>query len=158
MIPPSQARISRDNRILNAVNLLKEGGISPFDMILDILDKFNPEYWSYRNKIYKEKSMKLFSILEKITGSTAGKQKLWVWMRPHALQLVQDIVDEEMDAVNKENKISGISAITPEYIESWSVSSSRAQAPVLTDILFNAAQTARAKDHNKRKRLDAVSP
>ncbi|KAF8811265.1 hypothetical protein BYT27DRAFT_7221623 [Phlegmacium glaucopus] len=124
-------------------------------MILEILDEYNPEYWSYRHELYKEKSSKLALILECITGSLAGKHKLWTWMCPHALQLVQEIVAEEMDVVNGANILPGIAAITPEYIESWSVESSREQAPVLMDILFSAAETARAKENNKKKRPNA---
>ena len=44
--------------------MLKDGGLSPFDMVLEILDEFNPEYWSYRHELYKEKNSKLASILE----------------------------------------------------------------------------------------------
>jgi hypothetical protein len=148
--------MSRVDRISAALAVLKEGGLSPFDMVLEILDEYNPEYWSYRHELYKEKSSKLALILERIAGSVPGKHKLWTWMRPHSLQLVQQIVEEEMDVVNKFNILPGISAITPEYIEAWSVESSREQAPVLTDILFSAAESVRAKENNKKKRPDAV--
>ena len=73
-------------------------------MVLEILDEYNPEYWSYRHELYKEKNAKLASILECITGSLAGKHKIWTWMCPYALQLVQEIVAEEMEIEQKRDK------------------------------------------------------
>ena len=73
IVKPPPARISRADRISTALAALKEGGLGPFDMVLEILDEYNPEYWSYRNELYKEKSSKLASILERITTNIAWK-------------------------------------------------------------------------------------
>ncbi|KAF8272425.1 hypothetical protein EI94DRAFT_1566159 [Lactarius quietus] len=86
----------------------------------------------------------------------AGKQKLWSWVRPHALEIVCEVIGEEMDTITKGEILPGISAITPDFIKSWTVANVGEQAPFLTAVLLHAAQTSRAKENNKKKQPESM--
>ncbi|KAF8266824.1 hypothetical protein EI94DRAFT_1583489 [Lactarius quietus] len=86
----------------------------------------------------------------------AGKQKLWSWVRPHALEIVCEVIGEEMDTIPKGEILPGISAITPDFIKSWMVVNVGEQAPFLTAVLLHAAQTSRAKENNKKKQPESM--
>ncbi|KAF8263668.1 hypothetical protein EI94DRAFT_1772866 [Lactarius quietus] len=77
-------------------------------------------------------------------------------MRPHVLEMVCSVIDEEMDCVAKREILPGISAITLEFIKSWTVGTTRKQAPFLTEILLRAAHTPQAKENNKKKHPEAM--
>ncbi|KAH9011630.1 hypothetical protein EDB85DRAFT_2159783 [Lactarius pseudohatsudake] len=113
--------MSRAERIGKALGLLKDGRLSPFDLILEVLNDNNVEYAGYRNELYKVGNQKLAKILDSILTADSGKQKLWLWMQPHALEIVCEVVDKEMDSVTKGELLPGVSAITPDFIKSWTV-------------------------------------
>ncbi|KAJ3507600.1 hypothetical protein NLJ89_g6211 [Agrocybe chaxingu] len=48
--------------------------MSPFDLLIDILDESKPEYSAYRPKLYEENNKKLDMILDHIAGAEAGKR------------------------------------------------------------------------------------
>jgi hypothetical protein len=79
--------MSRAERFAKAIDILKGRRLSPFDLILEILDDNNSDYIEYQIELYKDKSSKLQRVLDSILASHSGKQKLWSWMRPHALNL-----------------------------------------------------------------------
>jgi len=146
----------RAERIKKAVSLLKEGWLSPFDLILEVLDERNPDYAGHHSELYKDKSSKLPRILDLILVANSGKQKLWSWMRPHALEIVCKVIDEEMASVAKGEILPGLSAITLEFIKSWMVADVHERAPFLTEVILRAAQTSLAKKKNKKKHPDAI--
>jgi len=47
------SRMSWTERIEKALGLLKDRRLSPFDLILEVLDDKNAEYTGYQNKLYK---------------------------------------------------------------------------------------------------------
>ena len=138
------------------LGLLKDGGLGPFDLILSVLDGNNPDYSWYWNELYKDKSSKLPSILDAILTTDAGKQKLWSWMRLHALEIVCGVIDEEMGSMTKAECLSGISAIKPEFIKSWTGATTCKQTPFLTEVLLGASQTSQAKENDKKRHPEAV--
>jgi len=73
---PSKAVKSRAQRFEDVLGILREGRLSPFDLIIELLDDSNLKYWAYRNKLYKEENKKLSKILELIILSAPGKEKL----------------------------------------------------------------------------------
>lgn len=148
--------MSREERIAKAIDILKGGRLSPFDLILEILDHSNSDYASYRIELYKDNSSKLFRILDSILAADSGKKKLWSWMRPHALELVCEDIDNEMNAVTKEELLSGLSDMTPDFIQNWDVADFCERAPFLYGVLLRAAQTRLAKERNKKKHPQAV--
>jgi hypothetical protein len=86
----------------------------------------------------------------------AGKWKLWSWLQPLALEFVCNVIDKEMDPVAKEDILSGLADISPDFIKSWMVTNASERAPILTEILFREVQTSLAKEQNKRKCPDSV--
>ena len=150
------AKMSRSERLAKAIGVLKDGWLSPFDLLLEVLDESNPEYAKYRIELYKEKSTKLSRILDHIVATESGKRKLWSWIQPHALGVVCQVIDDEMDSVTTEDILPGLSAIDPEFIKSWAVADVSEKAPFLTQVLCRAAQTSLAKEKNKKKHPDAV--
>ena len=130
-----KTRTSRGERIAKALNILKGGRLSPFDLILEILDNHNADYAGYRIELYKDKNSKLPRILDSILATEAGKQKLWSWMQPHALEMVCEAIDEEMDAVTMGDLLSSLAAITPDFIKSWTVVDVCEHAPFLTGVV-----------------------
>jgi len=66
------------------------------------------------------------------------------------------MVTEEMNAVQKAKLLPGIAAITPKFIQKWTISPHQEFVPCLWRILFAAVQTPAAKEKNKRKKLDMV--
>src|SRR6266702_5118367 len=155
-VGPHSSKMSQNERIEKALGLLKDGRLSPFDLVLEVLDDENAKYTGYRNELYKVGNQKLSKILDSILATDSGKQKLWSWMRPHALKIVCEVIDEEMDSVTKEELLPGISAITPDFIKSWAVADVCEQAPFLTEVLLRAVETSRAKENNKKKHPAAV--
>ena len=68
-------------------------------------------------------------------------------MEPHALDLACEKVNEEMDNVRSAaERLPGLEAIAPTFIENWSVFGHSERAPFLTRILLTAAETAAAKE------------
>jgi hypothetical protein len=150
------AGMSPSEKIARIIRLLKDERLSPFDLVLEVLKENNAEYSGYRNELYKDNNEKLATILNSILGADSGKKKLRSWMQPHALEIVCEAIDKEIDSVTKEEVLPGISAITPEFIKSWTVEDVCEQAPFLTKVLLRAAQTSRAKEKNKKKHPEAV--
>ena len=72
-------------------------------------------------------------------------------MLSYALEVICDKVSDEMDVVQEAEKLPGLDAITPEFIEAWRVSGHQEKAPCLFEILLAAAETASAKEENKKK-------
>ena len=73
-----------------------------------------------------------------------------------AVDLFCDVITQEMNNVQKADLLSGITAITPEFIKNWTISSHRELVPCLLRVLSTAAQTAVAKEKNKIKEPDMV--
>lgn len=153
---PRASRMSREDRITSAIATLKGRRLSPFDLIIEILDNDNAEYHGYRTELYKPGNSKLSKILDSILGTDSGKQKLRSWMQPHALEIVSEVIDEEMDAISQKDILPGVSAITPDFIKSWTVADVSERAPFLTAVLIRASQTSLAKEKNKIKHPEAV--
>jgi hypothetical protein len=109
---------------------------------------------------YNKDRMSTFSaqpILDVILANSTGKRKLRTWIRQSAaVDLVCDVITEEMNVVQKAERLPGVAAITPEFIKTWSVSTHRELIPCLSRILFAAAQTSIAEEKNKKKHPDMV--
>ena len=156
-ISSSQSRMSVSDRILDVLSLLRHHRLSPFDLVLEILAENKTQYSFYQNELYKEGNEKLSRLLDALSSSESGKRKLqtWIW-KSTALDLFCTMVTEEMNAVQKAELLPGIAAITPEFIQKWTIPPHQEFAPCLRRILFAAAQTPAAKEKNKRKKPDMV--
>jgi hypothetical protein len=142
--------MSLSERVQDTLTILRGRRLSPFDLILEILDDDKPEYSYHRTEFYKEGNEKLAKILDAILSSGPGKIKLRTWMqRPATFDIFRDVITQEMNNVQKAELLPGIAAITPEFINNWTILPPRELAPCLLHILSTAAQTAVAKEKNK---------
>jgi hypothetical protein len=156
-VSSSQGRMSLLERVQDTLALLRGSRLSPFDLVLEILHEDKPEYSYHRTEFYKEGNEKLFKILDAIISSGPGRSKLRTWMRrPVAVDLFGDVITQEMNNVQKAELLPGIAAITPEFIQNWTVSPHQELAPCLLRVLSTAAQTTDAKEKNKIKKPDIV--
>jgi hypothetical protein len=71
--PQLNPRLSKIDQVFE---LLRAGHLSPFDLVLKVLNERNAQYSSYRTEFYKNDSQKLFGILNVISTNGFGKQKL----------------------------------------------------------------------------------
>lgn len=151
--------MTHERRISEILTLLRGGRLSPFDLVLEVLDEYKPQYKAYQVEFYKESNQKLSIILDRIAGNPTGRIKLSTWIKgPGGLGVVCEIISDEMDDVQKaENLSGGLTSITPEFIKSWSISGHSDLAPTLTQILLSADETSLAHERNKIKTPDAVS-
>ena len=154
----SQTRLSLSERIQDVLALLRHHRLSPFDLVLEILDKNRPQYSCYRKEFYKEGNEKLSRFLNAVISIDSGKAKLQAWMRqPTAMDIFCDVIAEEMNGIQLAEQLPKISAVTtPDSIRNWTVNSHRDIAPCIYRILMTAAQTSVARDKNKKKIPDTV--
>src|SRR5271169_2160078 len=61
--PPPKTFKSRAQRFEDVLGILREGRLSPFDLMVELLDDSSLKYWAYRNELYKEENKKLSEIL-----------------------------------------------------------------------------------------------
>jgi hypothetical protein len=149
--------MSRSERVQDTLAILRGHRLSPFDLVLEILDKEKPEYSCHRTELYKEGNEKLTKILNAILSSGPGRSKLRNWIRrPVTVDLFCDVITQEMNNVQKAELLPGIAAITPEFIKNWTVFPHQELAPCLLRVLSTAAQTTTAKEKNKIKEPDMV--
>ena len=149
--------MSLSERIQDTLALLRGCRLSPFDLVLEILNEDKPEFSGHRKEFYKEGNEKLSKILDAIVSNGPGRSKLRTWMRkPVAVDLFSEVITQEMNNVQKTELLPGIAAITPEFIKNWTISPHRELAPCLLRVLSTAAQTADAKEKNKIKKPDMV--
>ena len=114
--PEPNPQISRIDQIFE---LLRAGHLSPFDLVLKVLDDRNARYSSYRAEFYRKDSQKLFTILDAISINGLGRKKLRRWMQQsQGLGIFCDIINDEMNTVKGVEKLPGLAAITPEFIKS----------------------------------------
>jgi len=152
-------RLSSSERIQRALEILRVGRISLLDFMIKVFDPNEPEYASYRDRIYTlpkgTSSGKLAKFLDVIHEDKRGRQQLSDWMEPYAIDLVTKKVYDEMDVVKIALR-GTIDTITPEFLKNWDFISSMDNiadqcCPTLYRILQVASQTEYARENNKIK-------
>ncbi|KAF8267780.1 hypothetical protein EI94DRAFT_1700716 [Lactarius quietus] len=123
-------------RIERAISVLKDRWLSPFDLVLEVLDESNAEYSGYCTSLYKENNTKLSRILDHIAVTDSGERKLRSFMGPRTLDIVCKTIEDEMDTIAKGESLPGLSTISPNFIKSW----------MIAYVLRRAAQTSLAKE------------
>ncbi|KAJ7199758.1 hypothetical protein GGX14DRAFT_572475 [Mycena pura] len=139
------------DKIHSIIQHLRSLQISPFQLILQVL---NPDDWQYeyhRSHLYREGSTRLSELVDAMMHDEHGKTKLLDCMRPHLLDFACKTVAEEMENRREVSIVSGIGVVTPEFIDAWNIEEEVDTTPFLTRILETAAQTKHAAAHNKIK-------
>ncbi|KAJ7870114.1 hypothetical protein B0H14DRAFT_2571529 [Mycena olivaceomarginata] len=109
-------------------------------------------YDRYRGNLYRDKSTKLSTLIETIMSDRNGKQKLLQCMQPHLVEFACEPVADEMETRRK-NPSSPELKLSHQLSWRRGISMKKSTtAPFLPQILETAAQTERAKAHNKKKK------
>lgn len=138
--PDRKIRVPRSQHIEEVLQTLRDNWLSPFDLILDILNDSNPNYSQYRNELYKKENKKLGQIFDHICANAAGQVKFNELILPRAVELVCTTISDEMEIVKDMERLPGLSEITPEFIVGWNVSGHQEAAPALSRLLVAAAE------------------
>jgi hypothetical protein len=72
---------SLSERVQGSLALPRGCRLSPFDLVLEIIDEDKPDHSYHRTEFYKEGNEKLSKILDAIASSGPGRSKLRTWMR-----------------------------------------------------------------------------
>ncbi|KAJ3512134.1 hypothetical protein NMY22_g15422 [Coprinellus aureogranulatus] len=147
-----------DRRISEILRELRDDyRTGPVGLVSRVFDENNPTFSRHRTEYFKDSSNSISSLLDTLTGSKEGRQKLRQWLEsPKGTAVVHDIVSDEMDAVTRAEKLGGLHDITPDFIKTWDVEGHEHRAPFMVSILTVAAQTERAKKENTLKLPHAV--
>ena len=130
------SRLSPNERIQRAIDILQEGRLSLLTALIKVLD---PSFSAYHGGFYactKDRPTgKLANLLDKIWSNSQGRSQILAWMELQMLSLVMQRVSDEMDGVK--NSLQGkISSITRNALINWdmtSITEAIAQhAPLLT--------------------------
>jgi len=158
------SRLSQNERIQEAIGILKHGRLSFLTALIKILDPSEESFSAYRAQLYAstkdQPTGKLAKLLDRIWDDPRGRSQLVSWMDPHATNQVTRRVSSEMDDIK--GALQGrISSITPDALINWDMASTITEtiakhAPVLTEILHAAAQTKRANRENTTKDCSTV--
>ncbi|KAF9477864.1 hypothetical protein BDN70DRAFT_994615 [Pholiota conissans] len=93
------AKSIHEQQVAEILSLLRIARLSPFDLILEVLDKQQPQYSDYRTEFYKEDNQKLLAVLDKVASSSSGKEKISAWIKGSGFGLVSDTIEEDIGIV-----------------------------------------------------------
>ena len=145
-------------KVYGLLPVFKETKLSPFDVILAILDEDNYQFKDYRKELYKASSSKLEKILSLVSATENGREKLSEWIRGEAgTSCIGDAIAQEMDAVRDTYTLSGLADVSPQYIRNHEDDVFVNEAPFTMKILRYATQTKRQEAQNVKKTPDDVS-
>ncbi|KAJ7914147.1 hypothetical protein B0H13DRAFT_2270878 [Mycena leptocephala] len=88
-------------KIHNYLAVLRTDRISPLDLLIQ-----------------------LSKLLETIIADPQGRTKLLDCMRPHVVEFAREIVAEEMEVRWQKSILSGIAAVSPDFVQNWNLEES----------------------------------
>jgi hypothetical protein len=145
-------------KVSEALSWLSGAGVSPFELLLHLLDEGNDMYRPYRAELFKETNKRLFAILDLISGSKDGRKKLQEWLKsPAGTAVVGKAIHDEMDGLREEHHLKGVADISPEYIMDQQPATFADNAPFMISLLRAAAQSERQAAINTKKSPERVS-
>lgn len=160
---PSE-RLSPDERIQRALEILRAGRISVLDFMIKIFNPYEPAYAAHCDRLYTlpraQTTGKLAKLLDHIYDDKRGQEQITQWMESHAVELVTKKVYQEMDTVKVALR-QPIHSVTPELLRNWDLNSVmdgivRGGSSTLHRILLAASQTQTAEENNKFKTSHTV--
>ncbi|KAF6759188.1 hypothetical protein DFP72DRAFT_1064151 [Ephemerocybe angulata] len=145
-------------KVSNILPMIAKADISPFDLIITLLDESLPQYKPYRTHLYeRNENDKLSTIFTMISQSPSGKLKLGDWLRsPAGVKVIGNTIGREMDELQPAYTLKGLKDITPEYIQDREEDNFDEDAPFMMSLLRAAAQTERQAKENKKKSPDRL--
>ncbi|KAF6740873.1 hypothetical protein DFP72DRAFT_1086565 [Ephemerocybe angulata] len=152
-----RTRADRRSLAQKVSDVLRNCGISPFDILTTIVDETLPQFESYRRPFYTNDNDKLSTFLTTISESRRGKNKLEAWLTgATGVKVIGDAIGREMDELQPAYTLQGLKDITPEYILDREADDFERDAPFTMALLRAAAQTKRQAVKNKKKSPDRM--
>ena len=118
----------------------------------------DPAYKTYHDGFYRGSG--LDHLLNTVEANKRGYKRLREWMRHRAISMVLDIVDNEMDELKDEFRMS-VEQVTPAFLLNFDlkkqvVSVLNEKSPVLRSILLRASRSNRGISQNDIKDAETV--
>ncbi|KAJ8469601.1 hypothetical protein ONZ45_g16837 [Pleurotus djamor] len=97
------SRLSMEDRLDLAYETLRDGRLDPLDLMIAVLDRDNPRFSSCRRAMYQfdVNKTKIVKILDAVFHDREGSDVVRAWMKPHAINMVRDVVGKEMGDAQK---------------------------------------------------------
>jgi hypothetical protein len=93
--------------------------MSAVDLLLQVLDG-GDEFEGYQQSLLSSNSVVLVFLLNKLVDSERFSSVMHEWMKPHALNLICKMVDQEIESSKPDLKMS-TAKVMPEFIEQWDI-------------------------------------
>ncbi|KAF8055297.1 hypothetical protein FPV67DRAFT_1436466 [Lyophyllum atratum] len=148
--------LSKIDHVKNALSVIHQARISPAEFLTIILDDANQDFYDYRTAFYSEnKTRRLEDLLNTIWSNEKGAKTMTTWFRPHAIDLICDIIHAEMDSAKPALQMS-TKDVTTDFISSWDINAlmepvAERITPVWSRLLDAATETKKARDSEKPK-------
>lgn len=155
--------MTMDERREHVLEVMREVGLKPAELLIDVLTPEYAQYEHWRNGFYSGNSSRLEQLLDVIWWHPTGKERFQKWMKPHAVELVCGEIATEMVVTRHLYEMKTANA-TPEFLESWKPFENsesgpkpigHAQMPVWMRVLDAATSTKSSLD-NKRRHPSSV--
>ncbi|KAI0046675.1 hypothetical protein FA95DRAFT_1493692 [Auriscalpium vulgare] len=149
------SNLSKPAQIDAVLLILHNARISPLDFMAKLADSSTALGENFRSQWYRPDCDVLDRFLDAIMQDMRGLIKMKTWMKPHAIELVELTVYEEMSVVQSQLYLPSLESVTASFIDTWSrdtiLAPAAAAAPTLRRLLLSAAETDSAKAKNKKK-------
>ena len=140
-------------------NILLDADLTPTLLLLHLLgpDTSNP---LARTAFFRQTNEdNICQLLSTIIEDDKGSRILKKWMVPHAVNIVCDLVNEEMEAA-KPNLFMTTAQTTPEFVEGWDINTimdpiAKNITPTWSSILHAASEPKGSHDKQSRNRPTA---
>ncbi|KAF6749453.1 hypothetical protein DFP72DRAFT_1014355 [Ephemerocybe angulata] len=157
--PPStsrkrKAKESKTEATLRILHELNNYELTPSKLITAVVT--DKELSSYNNTLFSPPNRdSLIRMLDALMEDDKGKVIFREWMRPHAIQLVSDIVSKEMESAKPLLRMKA-TEVTTDYIEHWDLQSTMSavtlKTPTWRRILDAATEKGAVKVQTKKSR------
>ena len=104
-LTPVQQRVA-------VLELLRSMRMSPMDLLVTTLGS-DPAYKTYHDGFYRGSGLE--HLLNTVEADKLGSKRLREWMRHRAISMVLEIVDNEMDELRDEFRMS-VEQVTPKFL------------------------------------------
>ena len=136
--PASSPSTTNDSRAAEILVSLQEEGLSPFDLFLMVFDQHQPLFNVYQAELLEDNNPKLSMILDRIIAHPDGRSKVSQWLKRTGLGFVHDIVNQEMEEVQRAAKLPGPVSVDADFIKTC-ISDYPALVPWTVEVLLSAA-------------------
>ncbi len=145
---PSKSTVSSpsttdESRAAEILVSLQEESLSPFDLFLMVFDQHQPLFNAYRAELLEDNNPKLSMILDRIIAHPDGRSKVSQWLKRTGLGFVHDIVNQEMEEVQRASEMPGPVSVDADFIKTC-ISGYPALVPWTAEVLLSAAEASLA--------------